>query len=127
IAGLSLQYNTTIAGLINTHAPFTTRVITIRPQTPWYNNELSVARDEWTGSGERRVDRRWQETSGPAVARDDWTGSGERRVDRRWRETSGPAVARDEWTFGGERRADRRWRETRLVVHRDISTTLRYL
>ena len=87
----------------------------------------AVARDEWTGGGERRVDRWWRETSGQAVARDEWTGGGERRVDRRWRETSGPAVTRDERTGGGERRADRRWRETRLVMHRDIFTTLRYL
>ena len=38
------------------------------------------------------------------MTRDERTGGGERRADRRWRETSGPAVARDERTGGGERR-----------------------
>ena len=88
----------------------------------------AMARDERSGGGERRADRRWRGTSGPAVARDERSGGGERRADRRWRETSGPAVARDKRTGGGERRADRRWRETSgPAMARDIFTTLRYL
>ena len=43
--------------LINTHAPLTTRVITIRPKTPWYNNEMSDAKQQF-----RREERRWRET-----------------------------------------------------------------
>ena len=33
------------------------------------------------------------------MARDERSGGGERRVDRRWRETSGPAVTRDELKY----------------------------
>ena len=34
---LYTQYNSTIAGFIDSHAPLITRVIIIRPKTPWYN------------------------------------------------------------------------------------------
>ena len=66
---LSTQYNYTIAGLIDSHVPLITRVIIIRPKTPWYNSELSDAKRQL-------------------------------------------------------RRAERRWRQTRLLVHRDIYTSL---
>ena len=41
---LTTQYNSTIAGLIDSHAPRITRVIIIRLKTPWYNRELSDAK-----------------------------------------------------------------------------------
>ena len=67
---LYTQYNSTTAGFIDSHAPLITRVIIIRPKTPWYNSDLSDAK--------RLL-----------------------------------------------RRAERRWRQTRLVVHRDMYTSLR--
>ena len=70
VGELSTQYNSTIAGLIDSHAPHITRVIIIRPKTPWHNTGLSVAKREL-------------------------------------------------------RRAERRWRQTRLLVHRDLYTSLR--
>ena len=63
---LYTQYKSTIAGFIDSHALLITRVIIIRPKTPWYNSDLSDAK-----------------------------------------------------------RAERRWRQTRLVVHRDMYTSLR--
>ena len=57
---LSTQYNSTIAGLIDSHAPLITRVIIIRPKTPWYNTELSDAKRQL-----RVAERRWRQTRLP--------------------------------------------------------------
>ena len=57
VGELSTQYNSTIAELIDSHAPLITRVIIIRPKTPWYNSELSDASDnsgELNGGGDTR-------------------------------------------------------------------------
>ena len=57
ITGLSRQYNSTITGLIDKHAPLITRVITIRQRTPWFSEELSEAKRQL-----RRAERRWRQT-----------------------------------------------------------------
>ena len=48
---------TTIDNLIDLHAPLITRVIIIQPKTPWYNSELSDAKQQL-----RRAERRWPQT-----------------------------------------------------------------
>ena len=50
-------YNATIATVLNTHAPILTRVITVRPKTPWHTEDLSRAKREL-----RSAERRWQKT-----------------------------------------------------------------
>ena len=57
ITGLSRQYNSTITGLIDKHAPLITRVITIRQRTPWFSEDLSEAKRQL-----RRAERRWRQT-----------------------------------------------------------------
>ena len=57
ITGLSRQYNSTITGLIDKHAPLITRVITIRQRTPWFSEDLSEANRQL-----RRAERRWRQT-----------------------------------------------------------------
>ena len=54
---LSMQYNSTIAGLIDSHARLITRYIIIRSKTPWYNSELSDAKRQL-----RRDESRWRQT-----------------------------------------------------------------
>ena len=34
------QYNNTLSQLLDLHAPLVTRSITLRPHTPWYDEEL---------------------------------------------------------------------------------------
>ena len=63
-------YNSTIATVLNKHAPIVSRIITVRPKTPWHTEDLSKAKRDL-------------------------------------------------------RCAERRWKKTRLVVHRQIFTTLR--
>ena len=50
-------YNATIATVLNKHAPILTRVITVRPKTPWHTEDLSRAKREL-----RCAERRWQKT-----------------------------------------------------------------
>ena len=64
------NYNTAIVTIVDKHAPIITRIVTVRPKTPWLTEELSCAKHNL-------------------------------------------------------RRAERRWRKTRLVVHRQMYTTLR--
>ena len=65
------MYNITIATVLNKHAPIVSRIITVRPKTPWHTEDLSKAKRDL-------------------------------------------------------RCAERRWKKTRLVVHRQIFTTLRH-
>ena len=47
-------YNTTLAGLLDRHAPLKTKTVTVRPQVPWYSEESKRAR--------RRAERKWRTT-----------------------------------------------------------------
>ena len=57
IPGLSSQYNSTITGLIDKHAPLITRVITLRQRTPWFSEGLSEAKRQL-----RRAERWWRQS-----------------------------------------------------------------
>ena len=37
-------YNTTLAGLLDRHAPLKTKTVTVRPQVPWYSEEIREAK-----------------------------------------------------------------------------------
>ena len=37
-------YNTTLAGLLDRHAPLKTKTVTVRPQVPWYSEEIYEAK-----------------------------------------------------------------------------------
>ena len=38
------QYDNILSGIIDDHAPLRTQNITIRPFTPWYNDEINEAK-----------------------------------------------------------------------------------
>ena len=48
-------YNSTIATVLNKHAPIVSRIITIRPKTPWHTEDLSTAKRDL-----RCAERRWK-------------------------------------------------------------------
>ena len=50
-------YNTTLAGLLDRHAPLKTKTVTVRPQVPWYSEEIREAK-----RARRRAERKWRTT-----------------------------------------------------------------
>ena len=50
-------YNTTLAELLDRYAPLKTKTVTVRPQVPWYSDEIRVAKRE-----RKRAERRWRST-----------------------------------------------------------------
>jgi hypothetical protein len=51
------QYNTIFSSLVDQHAPEKTKTITIRPVTPWYNEEINTAK-----RARRNAERKWRST-----------------------------------------------------------------
>ena len=51
--------NTTLAQVLDWHAPLCTKVIRSRPLVPWFNEEIKVARRE-----KRKAERKWRRTAG---------------------------------------------------------------
>ena len=68
IADLSQQYDSTLKGLLNSLVPLITWSITVRPNTPWYSNELSLAKRKL-----RQAERKWRLTK-RQIHRDIFTG-----------------------------------------------------
>ncbi|XP_048578893.1 uncharacterized protein LOC125560696 [Nematostella vectensis] len=50
-------YNKTLAGLLGRHAPLKTKTVTVRPQVPWYSEEIREAKRV-----RRRAERKWRTT-----------------------------------------------------------------
>ena len=50
-------YNTTLQGLLDSHAPKRTRFVTLRPHAPWFDDGLRTAKQE-----KRRCERRWRKS-----------------------------------------------------------------
>ena len=50
-------YNTTLAGLIDRHAPLKTKTVTVRPQVPWCSEEIRKAKRV-----RRRAEKKWRTT-----------------------------------------------------------------
>ena len=50
-------YNTTLAGLLDRHAPLITKTVTVRLQVPWYSEEIHEAK-----RARRRAERKWRTT-----------------------------------------------------------------
>ena len=50
-------YNETIEAIVDKHAPLTTRIVTVRPHTPWYNDSIRA-----TKCLRRQLERRWRTT-----------------------------------------------------------------
>ena len=54
-ASLLKQYDTTLSTLLDMHAPVLTRTITIRPNVPWFNGDIKMAKQRegnWREDGE---------------------------------------------------------------------------
>ena len=51
------QYNKTLCAVLDSHAPTSTKEVRIRKHSPWYNEELSIARRK-----RRQAERRWNGT-----------------------------------------------------------------
>ena len=51
------QYQNNLDGLLEIHAPLKRRVVTLRPSTPWYNDEIASAKRD-----RRKLERHWQKT-----------------------------------------------------------------
>ena len=54
-------YNTTLAELLDRHAPLKTKTVTVRRQEPWYSEEIREAK-----RARRRAERKWRKTRGAA-------------------------------------------------------------
>ena len=52
---LLLSYNKTLIAVLDKHAPVKTRTIVMRPQVPWYKDEIRQAKGE-----RRNAERRWR-------------------------------------------------------------------
>ena len=52
---LLLSYNKTLLAVLDKHAPVKTRTIIMRPQVPWYKDEIRQAKRE-----RRKAERRWR-------------------------------------------------------------------
>ena len=50
-------YNTTLQGLLDSHAPKRTRFVTVRPHAPWFDDGLRTAKQE-----KRRCERPWRKS-----------------------------------------------------------------
>lgn len=61
---LVLQYDSTLQGLLDHHAPEVERSVILRPHAPWYSDTLRDAKQE-----KRRLERKWQK-SGLTVHKD---------------------------------------------------------
>lgn len=57
ITHLVNQYNTTLSNILDTHAPARSKTITIKPQSPWFTEEIRIAKRD-----RRRAERRWRST-----------------------------------------------------------------
>jgi hypothetical protein len=54
VGSLVKQYNSTLTNILDDHAPLITKQVTLRPNTPWYTEELQVAKQ-----CRRKAERRW--------------------------------------------------------------------
>ena len=50
-------YNSLLSDLLNKHAPMKTKLVTQRPNTPWYNDTIHNTKKE-----KRRLERRWKKS-----------------------------------------------------------------
>ena len=50
-----MSYNKTLIAVLDKHAPVKTRTIVMRPQVPWYTDEIRQAKRE-----RRKAERRWR-------------------------------------------------------------------
>ena len=57
VTDLLPQYQNDLDGLLEIHARLKRRVVTLRPSTPWYNDELASAKRE-----RRKLERHWRKT-----------------------------------------------------------------
>ena len=51
------KYNHSLESCLDRHAPLTTRTITVRPQPPWYNDDIHDARKQ-----KRKAEKKWRQT-----------------------------------------------------------------
>jgi exonuclease III len=58
------QYNCTLSNLINSHAPLKSKVITLRPATPWHSPDIALAK-----RNRQKCEQRWRK-SGLTVHRE---------------------------------------------------------
>jgi hypothetical protein len=57
ILDITAQYNLVMSELLEKHAPITKKVITLRPNAPWYNDSIRCAKQE-----RRKAERKWRST-----------------------------------------------------------------
>ena len=54
---LCSRYDDVISAIVDKHAPLVTKTITVRPNSPWYTDDIGVEK-----STRRRFERRWRRT-----------------------------------------------------------------
>ena len=57
VTDLLAQYQNDLDGLLEIHAPLKRRMVTLRPSTPWCNDEIASAKRE-----RRKLGRHWRKT-----------------------------------------------------------------
>ena len=57
LTSLCSRYDDVISAIVDKHAPLVTKTITVRPNSPWYTDDIGVEK-----STRRRLERRWRRT-----------------------------------------------------------------
>ena len=57
VTDLLAQYQNDLDGLLEIHAPLKRCVVTLRPSTPWYNDEIASAKRD-----RRKLEKHWRKT-----------------------------------------------------------------
>ncbi|KAK2568094.1 hypothetical protein P5673_008026 [Acropora cervicornis] len=57
LISLCSRYDDVISAIVDKHAPLVTKTITVRPNSPWYTDDIGVEK-----STRRRFERRWRRT-----------------------------------------------------------------
>ena len=57
VISLCSRYDDVISAIVDKHAPLVTKMINVRPNSPWYTDDIGVEK-----STRRRFERRWRRT-----------------------------------------------------------------
>ena len=57
VSELAICYDNALRSLLDKHAPLKKRIVTVRPSSPWYSDDIRLAKAK-----RRRLERQWRRT-----------------------------------------------------------------